>query len=123
MKRADWLGVAVVVAGLTALNLFRHVYVEPREWVGLCAASAPPVACLPRAGLEWLQQWQLWGTGALLLGVWAFLGGPFAVAVSAVTVGAAAVAYYNATWGMIGVALGAWAWVRRERGSAPGAAG
>ena len=29
--------------------------------------------------------------------------------------GAAAVANYNATWGMLGLALGAWAWIRRMR--------
>ncbi len=122
MKRADWLGLAMVAASLAGLILYRQAYVEPREWVGLCAAAAPPMACLPRAGLVWLQHWYLWGTGALALGLWAFLGGPWTVAVAAVAVGAAAVANYNATWGMIGLALGAWAWIRRQRGRAPDAA-
>lgn len=116
MRRADWLGLAVVATSLGALILYRQLYVEPREWVAVCAAAAPPPACLPRAALVWLQHWYLWGTGALLLGLWAFSpGGPFAVAVAAVALGAAAVANYNATWGMLGLALGAWSWIRRER--------
>jgi len=122
MRRADWLGLAVVAASLGGLILYRQVYVEPREWVGVCAAATPPLACLPRAALVWLQHWYLWGTGALLLGLWAFLGGPFAAAVAAVALGAAAVANYNATWGMLGLALGAWGWITRQRRPAPGAA-
>ena len=122
MKRSDWLGLAVVAASIVGLVLYRRTYVEPREWVGLCAVAAPPVACLPRAGLVWLQHWYLWGSGALLLGLWAFLGGPLLVAVAAVALGAAAVANYNATWGMVGLALGVWAWIRRGRGRAPGGA-
>ena len=119
MRRTDWLGLAVVAVSLGGLILYRQVYVEPREWVGVCAAAAPPLACLPRAALVWLQHFYLWGTGALLLGLWAFLGGPFAAAVAAVALGAAAVANYNATWGMLGLALGAWGWIRRERPDAP----
>ena len=122
MRRADWFGVAVVAASLASLVLYRQHYVEPREWVGLCAAAEPPLACLPRAGLVWLQHWYLWGIGALLLGMWALFGASLPVAVAAVALGAAAVANYNATWGMIGLALGAWAWIRRGRGRAPGAA-
>jgi hypothetical protein len=122
MQRTDWLGLVLVGASLGGLILYRQNYVEPREWVGLCASAAPPLACLPRAGLVWLQHWYLWGIGALVLGLWAFLGGPFVVAVTAVALGAAAVANYNATWGMIGLALGAWAWIRRGRQRAPDAA-
>jgi hypothetical protein len=122
MRRTDWLGLALVGASLGGLILYRQTYVEPREWVGLCADAAPPLTCLPRAGLVWLQHWDLWGVGALALGLWAFLGGPFVVAVTAVAIGAAAVANYNATWGMIGLALGAWAWIRRGRQRAPDAA-
>jgi hypothetical protein len=121
MRRTDWLGLAVVAASMGGLVLYRQAYVEPREWVGLCAAAAPPLVCLPRTGLVWLQHWYLWGAGALALGLWAFLGAPFVVAVAAVALGAAAVANYNATWGMIGLALGAWGWIRRERARAPGA--
>ncbi len=39
------------------------------------------------------------GTGALLMGRWAFLGVPFIVAMSADALGAVAAAHYNATWG------------------------
>lgn len=120
MKRADWFGIVVVVGSLACLLAYRSAYVEPREWLSACAAAAPPLACAPRAALLWLQYWYLWGAGTLALGLWAFLGGPFAVAVAAVALGAAAVANYNATWGMVGLALGAWAWIRRSRSPAPG---
>ena len=35
--------------------------------------------------------------------------------VAAVALGAVAVANYNATWGMLGLALGAWAWIGAGR--------
>ncbi|MEJ0045435.1 MAG: hypothetical protein WDN04_04300 [Rhodospirillales bacterium] len=76
---------------------------------------AAPLACLPRAGLLWMQQHYLWGALALGLGLWALLGrAPFVVRVAAVVAGVAAVANYNATWGMAGAALGVWAWLRPQ---------
>lgn len=121
VSRRDAAGLAAVAAALAALLLYRAWGVEPREWGAVCAAAAPPLACAPRAVLLWLQHWQLWGAGALALGLWAFMGGPFAAAAAAVALGGAAVVNYNATWGMIGAALGAWAWLRREdaRAAAP----
>ena len=114
MSRRDWLGLLIAIGVLGAMLGYRAAYVEPREWGALCAAAAPPLACAPRAALLWLQHWQLWGAGALGLGLWAFLGrggGGFPVRVAAVALGAVAVANYNATWGMLGLALGAWAWI------------
>jgi hypothetical protein len=92
---------------------YRAAFIEPRSWGAICAGSAPPLACLPRAGLLWMQQLYLWGGLALALGLWAFLlRAPFAARVAAVVAGVAAVANYNATWGMVGAALGVWAWLR-----------
>jgi hypothetical protein len=63
-----------------------------------------------------MQQRYLWGAVALAFGLLAFLvRAPFAVRVVAVVAGIAAVATYNATWGMVGAALGVWAWLRPPR--------
>ncbi|HXA20906.1 MAG TPA: hypothetical protein VNW90_01315 [Acetobacteraceae bacterium] len=84
MKCADWVGLGVVATILAGLVLFRRGYVEPREWAKLCAAAAPPLSCLPRAEMLWLQRWYLWGIGALLLWLGVFLHGQPIVAVAAV---------------------------------------
>ena len=115
MRRRDLYGAAAALAALGLMLLYRCFYVEPREWGALCAVADPPPACLPRAGLQWLQHRQLWGAAALGLGAWAFgVRAPFPVRVAAVALGAVAVANYNATWGVLGAALGAWAWIRPE---------
>lgn len=122
VMRRDLYGIAAVLAVLLLTLAYRETYMEPRAWGVLCARAPPPAACIPRAALGWMQQWQLWGAAALVLGGWAFLlRAPFAVRVAAVAVGAVAVANYNATWGMLGAALGAWAWIRPE--PRPGRAG
>jgi hypothetical protein len=108
-------GLTIVIAATAGLIAYRYAFIEPRVWGGICAAAAPPPACLPRAGLLWLQREYLWGAISLALGLWAFFGqGGFAVQVAAVTIGVAGVENYNATWAMTGAALGAWAWLRRE---------
>ena len=113
MTRRDWIGFFVAAGVLGAMLLYRHIYVEPREWGAICAVAAAemPPACWPRAALLWLQYWQIWGGGALALGLWAFLGGPHPVRVAAVALGAVATVNYNATWGMLALLLGAWAWI------------
>jgi hypothetical protein len=112
----DWVGLAVVALATALLLAYRAVFIEPRAWGAICAASTPPLACLPRAGLLWMQQRYLWGAVALAFGLLAFLvRAPFAVRVVAVVAGIAAVANYNATWGMVGAALGVWAWLRPPR--------
>ncbi|MCW3475999.1 hypothetical protein [Limobrevibacterium gyesilva] len=113
MDRRDATGLAAVAMWLAVLLAYRHAYIEPRVWGALCAAANPPLACAPRAALLWLQHWGVWGLSGLALGVAAFAGAP--VAVAAVAAGAAGVVNYNATWGMLGAALGAWVWIRRAR--------
>ena len=106
------LSLGAVLLAVGAMALYRHLYVEPREWGALCLdLSRAPLACRPRAALLWLQHWQLWGAGALLLGLWAFLGGPGFVRTAAVALGVIAVLNYNASWGLLGAVLGAWAWI------------
>jgi len=113
MSKRDMGGLLVAVGVLATMLLYRAVWVEPREWGAICLAAEAPFACAPRAALLWLQHWQLWGGGALALGLWAFLfpRAPFAVRVAAVALGAVAVVNYNATWGVVAAALGAWVWV------------
>lgn len=123
MTKRDWIGLLVAAGVLGAMLLYRHVYVEPREWGAICAAAEVPLACRPRAALLWMQHWQLWGGGALALGIWAFLGGPHVVRVAAVALGAVATINYNATWGMLALLLGAWAWIGAATGRAPAGAG
>jgi hypothetical protein len=114
LARRDWAGLAIVALATSGLIAYRAVYIEPRAWGTICAAAAgAPLACGPRSALVWLQREYLWGGMALALGLVAFLWrGPFVVAVAAVVMGIAAVENYNATWGMVGAALGAWAWLR-----------
>jgi hypothetical protein len=110
--RRDAVGLAVVVAATAGIIAYRYAYIEPRSWGAICAAAAPPLACAPRFALLWLQQKYLWGGVSLALGLAAFLWrGPFWLAVAAIVVGVVAVENYNATWGMLGLALGAWVWV------------
>ena len=108
----DFRAALAVAAAIGLMVLYRHLQVEPREMGALCLdLTQAPFACRPRAALLWLQHWQLWGAGAMALGVWAFIGAPFAVRAAAVALGVIAVLNFNATWGMIGAALGGWAWV------------
>jgi hypothetical protein len=113
---ADGAGIAVVLAAVAGLAAFRQTYVEPPGWGAICAAAAPPLVCAPLQALGWLQYWYLWGAAALALGLAAFLTGRLPLAVAAVTLGAMAVLNYNATWGVLGAALGVWVWIRRGAG-------
>lgn len=111
MTKRDGYGVLAVVAALGGILAYRAAYVEPRDWAAACGVAMPRLACVPRDALLWLQHWQLWGASALGLGIWSLFGAPFCIRVAAVALGAVAVANYNATWGMLGLALGAWAWL------------
>ena len=125
LRRRDWVALLSVVAVGGGMAAYRAWFIEPRAWGALCAASAPPLACLPRAGLLWIQREYLFGAVALVLGTWAFLGrGPLVVAIAALAIGIAGVENYNATWGMLGAALGAWTWLcdTRSQRKASGAA-
>ena len=115
MRQRDGWGLAVVAAAVAGFVAYRQVYLEPRVWGALCTAAAPPAACVPRAGLIWLQHYYLLGVGSLAAGVWGFAyWGRFGAQLAAVVLGVAAIENYNATWGAIGAALGVWGWVRRE---------
>jgi hypothetical protein len=115
MQRRDVWGLAVVAAAAVGLIAYRAWFIEPREWGALCVAAAPPAACVPRAALIWLQRYYLWGAGSLALGLFGFAwGGGFGAQLAAIILGVAAIENYNATWGAIGLALGAWAWLRRD---------
>ncbi len=114
MRRRDIVGLGVVAVAVALLILYRLYFLEPRGWGAACAAAAPPLACLPRAGLIWLQGQYALGAAALALGVLGLAwGGGFAAQMGAVLAGCAAIENYNATWGAVGLALGAWGWLRR----------
>jgi hypothetical protein len=116
LTRRDAWGLAIVATATAALITYRAIYIEPRAWGVICAAGGAPMACASRTALFWLQREYLWGGIALALGLFAFLmRGPFAVAVAAVVMGFAAVENYNATWGMVGAALGVWAWLGQNK--------
>lgn len=111
LRRRDRVGLALVLGATALLLVFRARYVEPRAWLGLCTGAHPPLACAPRAALLWLQAKGLWGAAGFALGLWAFMGAPFAVAVAGLTLGIAGVIDYNTTWGMLGAALALWGWL------------
>ena len=116
MRGRDRLGLGIVVTAGALLILYRFYVLEPRAWGAACAAASPPLGCLPRAGLIWLQGHYLIGAGSLVLGLVGFAwGGGFGAQLGAVLLGVAGIENYNATWGAAGLALGAWAWLRRTR--------
>ena len=115
MGKRDLMGLLLVAGALAGFVAFRYFYIEPRIWGALCVSAAPPLACLPRSGLIWMQHYYLWGSLSLACGLWGFAWrGGFALQLAAVILGIAAIENYNATWGAIGLALGAWAWLRRD---------
>ncbi len=115
MRRRDYVGLGSAAVATAALILYRLYFIEPRAWGAACRSAAPPLACLPRDGLIWLQGHYLLGGASLVLGLWGFAwGGAFAAQLAAVLLGITAIENYNATWGAIGLALGAWGWLRRE---------
>lgn len=110
MKRHDLAALLGLLLWLAALLAFRAWVVEPRGWAAACVGAAPPWGCVPRAGLLWMQQVGLWGGAALAAGLASFLGAPLAPL--AVALGIGGVANYNASFGMLGLVLGVWAWMR-----------
>jgi len=113
--RRDLFGVLAVLMATGALVAYRAWGIEPRAWASLCTDAAAPVACAPRAALLWLQHYYVWGGAALVMGLLAFAGRAAWLRPVAVAAGVAAVINYNATWGMVGAALGAWAWITGPR--------
>lgn len=109
-------GLLTVLAVAAAMAAYRHWFIEPRHWGATCAAADAPLSCAPRAALMWLQHYWLWGLAALGTGAAAFVTARQGLAVAAVALGVVAVLNYNATWGVAGAALGAWAWLRPRDG-------
>ncbi len=100
--------VALIGGGAAA---FRQYAIVPRATVGLCAAASAPAFCGPRAAVLWLQYEQLFGWAALALGLVAFVFGRRLAGALALGVGIAAVVNYNGTTGILGAALGLFAWI------------
>lgn len=109
MRRRDIWALLALVVWLGALLAYRAGYVEPRAWGAACAAASAPWACVPRAGLLWMQHYGVWGGAALGLGLAGFLGAP--TVLLAIALGIGGVANYNASFAMLGLALAAWAWI------------
>jgi hypothetical protein len=116
-NNADWAGLAAVVLVGGGMAAFRQVAIVPRVTVGLCAAANAPFAfCGPRAAVLWLQYQQLFGWAALALGLAGFCLGRRWPSVFAIGIGIAAVVNYNATTGILGAALGLFAWIGLNTG-------
>ncbi len=111
---ADALGLGFMAVLLAAMIAFRVVYVEPRVWGAACVAAEQPLSCIPRGITIWLQGTYGWGAAALLAGLLTLIRVPSGMPVAAVTLGMLAIVNQNATWGVLGLLLGAWSWVRRD---------
>ena len=110
----DVMGLALVGVTLALMMEFRAVYVEPREWGAICVGVDPPLSCIPRNITLWLQGWYGWGAAALYAGLLTLIRSPSGVSVAAVSLGTLAIVNQNATWGVLGMLLGAWSWLRRD---------
>lgn len=108
MRRRDAAFVLALGLWLAGLVAFRAAVIEPRAWAEACAAGGP-WPCLARGAALWLQQDGLWGAAALAAGLAAQFGAPCSVL--AVALGLAGVVNYDASFAMLGLALGAWAWI------------
>jgi len=107
----DWVCVALVAVVGGGAAAFRQVAIVPRATVGICAAAGAPGFCGPRAAVLWLQYEQGFGWAALAAGVAAFVFGWRFAGALAVGIGIAAVVNYNGTTGLLGAALGVFAWM------------
>ncbi len=107
----DWACIALVAVIGGGAAAFRQLAIVPRATVGICAAANAPAFCAPRQAVLWLQYEQLFGWAALTLGVAAFIRGWRFAGALALGVGIAAVVNYNGTMGILGAALGLFAWM------------
>ena len=110
MTKRDWTGLLVVLGCSAACwPVGRPMWSRAP---GARSAPRDGATCLPAArGTAGCSTGSFGGGGALALGLWALLGAPFVIRVAAVALGAVAMANYNVTWGMVGLVLGAWAWI------------
>jgi hypothetical protein len=113
MRRGDWIGFPIVAIGVGLLQVFRARVALSPAWDAACEAARPPLLCAPRAWLFWSEYWGVWGGAALLLGVFGLAGRRLMPSVAAVALGVAAVLDGNVSFGLLGAALGAWAWIGR----------
>lgn len=111
---ADALGLALVAVLLAGMVAFRAIYVVPRFWGAACVAAEQPWSCIPRGITIWLQGFYGWGAAALYAGLLTLIRVPSGMPVAAVTLGLLAIVNQNATWGALGLLLGAWSWIRRD---------
>ncbi|MDD2876839.1 MAG: hypothetical protein PHT60_04520 [Acidiphilium sp.] len=111
LRSPDWAGIGVVVAVAALAITFRELTIVPRAYVAICAATHPPLVCLPRQAVLWAQYERWFGMTALLLGILAFAFARRSLGVAALAIGIAAVVNYNGTQGIIGAALGLWGWL------------
>ena len=113
--RADGTAlVAVALVGLAMWAMLALVIAPPARGAA-CLAGAPPWWCRPRGLVIALQGVDGWGIAATCLGLAGFAGaGGLPVQAASVGLGLAAVLDYNVTAGMLGLALGAWGWMRRD---------
>ncbi|MGH7050545.1 MAG: hypothetical protein ACREFV_08705 [Acetobacteraceae bacterium] len=117
--RRDLPALAFVIAAIVGVMLYRRYGVEPRYWAAACIAETPPVGCLPRAAVVWLQGQGLWGWVALAVGLAAFISRRFTLVIAALVLGGAAIVNFNASLGAFGAALGAWTWLRLPHAAPP----
>jgi hypothetical protein len=113
---ADWACLALVAVIGGGAAAFRQLAIVPRATVGLCAAANAPGFCLPRAAVLKLQYYQGFGWAALALGLAAFVLGWRVAGALALGVGIAAVVNFNGTYGILGAALGLFAWIGLNTG-------
>lgn len=111
LSRADLIGIVIVVALAAAAILFRMATIEPRAFVGICAAAHPPLVCAPRQAVLWLQYERLFGFPSLLLGGLAIAFARRPLGIAGLALGIVAVVNFNGTEGIIGAALGLWGWL------------
>ena len=112
----DWCGLAVVAILGIGSWLFRFKTIQPLWTVGACAAVTRPFFCTPRQAVLWLQYHQAFGWTALLFGIAAFALGRRGLGALAIGLGIAATVNYNATTGVVGAALGLYAWIGAKTG-------
>jgi hypothetical protein len=111
MRRGEWIGIPIAAFGVGLLAVFRARVALSPAWDAACEAARPPLLCAPRAWLFWSEYWGLWGGAALLLGVIGLAGRRSAPSVAALALGVVAVLDGNVSFGLLGAALGAWAWI------------
>jgi hypothetical protein len=116
LTRRDWSDIAVIVAVGLGFWVFRELTIVPRLYGSLCMSAHPPLVCGPRQAVLWAQYQRLFGLAALLAGLIGWARGIRGLAVAAVALGIAAAVNYNGTEGIIGAALGLWAWLGLRTG-------